>query len=114
MKVKFDWSDIGFIALAEPDDYNVKFIVYELYGTDTNGLPLYIKNNAINDYTEELREAKVFLDGNVKWDGCMNYKFGGGCNVYEHVCSRGDIKDVADMLLRCYDLGERLCSHWEG
>lgn len=83
------------------DDYEIKYRV-----EDNLILHFSIYEDLI-DNTKEL-----FIDGSLKWDHCMNFKFYPNDAVCIHTCSKKNVYDLADLLAHIYDLGEKNIKNW--
>lgn len=65
----------GFIVEFHPSDVDVTFKAHRIISTDFDGVPY---------------ENELYLEGNVKWDGCMNWAQGHD-HKYGHFCESEQI-----------------------
>ena len=65
------------------------------------------------DRTEDVEQARVFLEGGLKWDGCCNFQFPEQNECMLHTCGRHNMIEIGELLLFIYDLGKtELGDHW--
>ena len=65
------------------------------------------------DRTSDIEQARVFLEGDLKWDGCCNFQFPEQNECMLHTCGRHDMAGIGELLLFIYDLGKvELAAHW--
>lgn len=100
--------DIGYvIKMMQEYDHFVDFLVYEIYGTAENGKVLLKRTaNGCDDFTENMGEADVFLEGSIKWDGCSDWTFPGLEKCMLHFCGRNDATDLGALMAKLYDLAK--------
>lgn len=98
------FPDIGYTVVAEAHSHHVSFKVYEVFGTDSNGIVLWKASDTFgNAPCDKLEDAEVYLHGDVKWDGCSNWHFDEQDRVMLHGCSRGDLTNIGEVMARCWD-----------
>jgi hypothetical protein len=93
------WPDIGYVVRwASVTDHFVGWEAYELDDFD------YIE-------TGEPLPSPDF-EGYVKWDGCTNW--GTTENRAHHTCTRRDVQNVGELLLRIRDTAAKMMPRWDG
>ena len=109
-------KDIGFyvVATSTYDDkggpYWVTCKVYEAEEEFVGaGRPCFRPDGAPSfmSSTDLVSEAQVFLEGDVKWDGCSNLSF--RCDgVALHFCGAEQAGNIGKMLVALYDIAEEM------
>ena len=61
----------------------VEFSVVEIFGKLNNGAMLYGNSE---QHTEQISDAPKFMDGSVKFDGCMSFELEPGQDCATHIC----------------------------
>jgi hypothetical protein len=56
----------------------------------------------------------VFIDGDVKWDGCANFNVGDQSVCMEHTCRRKHMELYSLVLLKAHDLAAENIKGWDG
>jgi hypothetical protein len=104
-RLQFIWQDINFVARVSPREGWIDFLVFKVNGWSGTA-PSFDKRSAGAGYdpTSDWKEAIVFLDGSIKWDGCMNFCFPDQEHVMLHVCGRREAKDLGVLMDRLYDV----------
>lgn len=111
---QFHWHDIWFSAIATVAETRVKIKIYEIEGYSGNHETIYWKALDSNGTTDDITQAKVFMDADVKWDGCSNWLINEMTEgVYSHCCSREDVVHLGEMLKRCFDISRELVPSWK-
>lgn len=89
------------------------FLVIEVVGT--RGSPtLPARNVALlfrglhEDITDNVDQAKVFLEGQIKWDGCSDWLFNQGesGNSMLHFCGSADAVAIGALLGKLYEIAK--------
>jgi hypothetical protein len=118
------WEDIFFAAHVVGAYYNdvgdgpepsqLQFHVYRIVGVDDTG-PTYeeaANYSGSSSVTLDRAQARVFAEGNIKWDGCSNVNFQPTHpNTHEHFCSRDGLKAWATVADRLFDTLAALRTH---
>ena len=105
------FEDIGFVAIGFPRGYLANFKVYKLCGiTSPDGQLVFTKDS---DAVYEITEAELYLDGNVRWDGCSNWHFDEQDRCCIHGCDRDDLTAIGEIMARCWDWAADLCIQWD-
>lgn len=83
------------------------FVVVECCG-DQTGLdpgPLYVRNvDGSNEMTRDPADADVFLEGDIKWDGCSNWDFPGVADCMLHFCDLKQASGIGRLMQRMYEI----------
>lgn len=86
------------------------FDIYKVISCQDSGALLYERDGEGYGYgvTEDLREAIRLAEGDVKWDGCVNYAMGefdgNRLAVMLHACGAADLTDLFAAVQRAYVL----------
>jgi hypothetical protein len=88
------------------------FEAYAVSGIDQNGVRLY-ENEHSNYQAIPLSEARRYMHGSIRFDGCVNFMFDACAeNCMLHECGRGGFRQTADMLEKLYDVAaEQMPQH---
>jgi hypothetical protein len=115
-KIIYNFEDIGFSVIAEPDSHKVDYKVYQISGKNNEDQLIWCKDNdhGCSGFCENLDEADLFLHGYVKWDGCSNWHFDEQDDVMIHFCERDQMENIGKILTKCYDLTKNLIGSWDG
>lgn len=99
------------------NDLVMGFKVYSVMGfngEDNKELLLRKSDDVVPVESTSLEDAEVFMEGSIKWDGCINYHFPAQNDCMLHACGRGVIKDFDLIFSKLYDLAlERMPNHEE-
>lgn len=107
-------KELDFTVVATPDEYIVKFVVYEITGWGKNlDTGLWDVPNWGSDFSSTLEFVEPYLHGSVKWDGCSNWHFDEQDQVMLHGCSRRGITRYGEVLGLCWDWAAELCPKWD-
>lgn len=66
------------------------------------------------DVTTNIDDARLYLSGHVRWDGCSNLRFDEQDHVNLHFCGRSHAAQVGKLLDRLYDIAAELIPTWDG
>jgi len=91
------------IALTAVDTHYINFEVREIRG-ESDGHLLYG-----DDFSIE--RGDTFVEGNLKWDGCMNLN---GFDYCWHLCGREEVAKITHLLNELFLLGPELIAAWDG
>lgn len=110
------WEKLGFTAVISWEGESPAAIDFKLYKiTDIwNGNPVWERLDKDCYNTNKLEEARVYLDGFIKWDGCSNWRFVQQTNVMLHFCSLKEMQNISDVFTRCWTMTEDLLPRFEG
>jgi hypothetical protein len=106
------FNDIRFSVVATVYSHRVEFKAYEILSTGED-MPagrdapmLWHKAGSPTrpDPVESLAEAELYLSGEVKWDGCSNWRFDEQDRVQLHFCGRKQMAAIGELLARLHDL----------
>ena len=89
------FDDLFCIVVAETEEYTIHFNVYSL------------EWEGQKPSVEELENSESMAEGYVKWDGCSEWDIKGW-----HSCSKKNLKDISEILSRCWDMAGTLCPNW--
>jgi len=111
-----DFKEIDFVVVAELEPQyqcSVSYTIYEIFGTQTDGILLFQKAECNGmEPIEDLAQAQVFAHGSVKWDGCSNWEIDAQKDCMLHGCGRADLERIGTVLTRCWDMTAELCPKW--
>jgi hypothetical protein len=109
------FKDLDFTVVAEPNDYSVDYVIYDVEGWCTDDTPVWHRAGAQGhpDCVDTLEEAEPYLHGHVKWDGCSNWAFDEQERVMLHGCSRKDVLRFGEIMAACWDWTKELCPNWD-
>jgi len=99
-----------FLILICPGEYSMDFKVIEIVGEGLDpdpGVLFFTRRGALStpDHVTQLDEAQVFMEGYLKWDGCMNVNIDTEDECMTHFCGRYDASKVGRMIDNIYTLG---------
>ena len=100
------------MVFYEVNEHYLSFLVLEVSGVTIDPMPgiLCFDNGEENpDFAMELDGC--LMQGDLKWDGCINLSFGG--EMLLHFCGRDHTKVVDQVFAVLYDLGARYIEHWD-
>lgn len=110
-------DDLDFTVVATSHDYRVEYVVYEIVARDVgtgNRCHPMPDGNSSGNTTTQLSEARVFLHGQVKWDGCSNWHFDEQDHLMLHGCGKEDLTRIGAVLGAMWDWTAELCPNWDG
>jgi hypothetical protein len=102
----FDWTDIGYFAVATPEGHRVDFKVYQAVRWDRGAEPgiMFSRwDGPSTDHVDGVEAADVFLSGKVKWDGCCDLRFDEQEACMLHFCGKRSAMNVGVLLGRLYE-----------
>lgn len=92
MKTTLTYDDIFFKIEVDENKYTHAFY-FDIYDT--------------NDDPHEL-----VIEGEVKWDGCANWRFIGYNNCALHTCGLGMIDQLSEVMRRCWLYTQKNLATW--
>jgi len=93
------YLDLGYtVEYISPHDAALNFRAYKLLDADDLTYQLADSTFGPNP-TTDLTLAEWFVDGWIKFDGCINWKFNTD-EHYLHTCTPEDVRCMADLLIR--------------
>jgi hypothetical protein len=100
-----------YICSMTPYQYHAEFNVYEVVAVDcATGNMEFDKGDDPGgnpSLTANMKEAKPYFSGSVKWDGCCNVSFiDDGAAL--HFCGRKHLARMTTMVLRVFDFAAEL------
>jgi hypothetical protein len=101
------------IVVTNLQSHFFDFVVYEVIGRDEAGNRFYNGEgyDCSPDLVGDRDKAQKFLDGSIKWDGCVNFSVE---DEPIHFCSRSDAIEFGKILPEIYDMGKELIPGYEG
>lgn len=107
-------NDLWFtIKMTMAHQYRADFVIYEIAGIQLDGIPIYVLKGTERDMTNEIDDAKVFMHGDIKYDGCTNWYFDSQDECMIHFCSREQLKNLGSLLTACFDMAFEINQEWE-
>lgn len=103
---------LNYSVVAEPFDYDVEYVIYEIAQVIKGTPNEYLYKNDIDQFVP-ITEAEKRITGYVKWDGCSNWNLD-QLNVMSHFCDRQGLINLGKILSECYDMTKELCRKWKG
>lgn len=86
----------AYIEVAEDaDDSSMKYYLLEKY-------------EPLNDQTDGLENAQIYVSGEIKRDGCSNIRFDQQDRVRLHFCDQDDIENLGKFLSGLYELAAEI------
>lgn len=97
------WLDIGaygWLVRYEHTEHWVDFKAYESIGEShsVGGSKMFRKTSS-NDFTENVDDAEVAINGYVKWDGCCEMS-----GPKPHFCGRLSVREYTQVMLELHKL----------
>lgn len=93
------YFDLGYtVEYVSPHDAALNFRAYKLLDADDLTYQLASSTFSPNP-TKELSLAEWFVEGWIKFDGCINWKFNTD-EYYFHTCTLEDVRCMAELLVR--------------
>lgn len=101
------------IVVTELTSHVLPFVVYGVLGRGADGKRVYNREGYTSspDPVEDRAKAQKFIDGSLKWDGCINFTVE---DQPLHFCSRSDVEEFNKILPTVYDLAAKHITSWEG
>ena len=84
-----------FIDMTSMTPHVMSFVVYEVGSWDEKNEPI---------------DVEMYLEGDIKWDGCSNVQFQEG---YIHLCGVTNWKRHAEMMLAVIDYASKNIEKWD-
>lgn len=105
-------KDIGYTVVAKRFEYRVEFTCYTIISCSVfrNGAEVESIGWNRKDYSsspdlvvDDVKDAQIFLHGEVKWDGCSNWFFDEQTDCMIHRCDRAGLENIGKLMAWCYD-----------
>lgn len=91
-----------------PDSYVMKFFVFEVKGTTSDGTLLFGE-----DYQPaHALVMPVYASGTLKWDGCVDLYFDEQDDCMLHFCGAEAEPLLGRMMTALYKIGSTAIDHW--
>lgn len=100
------WEDLLHEVDISTTGYRIDFKVYPVcLASDgkTKEVLYYDKDSKCFEPTNDKSKAYVFIDGEIKWDGCSNILFPSQERCMLHFCDRESARVIGKVLDRLYD-----------
>lgn len=102
------FEDLGFsAAVMEVKDFAVEYAVFESCVQPDNSVFYSGASGKTESYSVE---AVPEFTGQVKWDGCSDWKF----DSYLHGCGRDNLLAVGQVMAECWDWTAELLPNFDG
>lgn len=105
-ELKREFRELGCIVYAAPEEYRVCFQVYTAMWDEQGQVYFSCGDGSFSPHLQAPEVAPEFT-GSVKWDSCSNWDLG-----YFHGCSREDLGEVGEVMMRCWDWAKELLPNW--
>lgn len=96
------------------DDYHVDFCVWKVSWIDGDVLKPYFfdsKASCSSDGSEDKSKSAPYIEGSLKWDGCINYRYPGQDVCMLHNCGINDFKNELKVFQLLYEKSSEIISH---
>ncbi len=90
-------------------DYHIDFKVWQV-GLKDGKTPEFLNEAASvgPDFQSDRTKATPYIDGSLKWDGCINYRFPGQDTCMLHECQFSSFMHICDIFELIYEEGKIL------
>ena len=92
----------------DPRVFHCDFKVYSIYGIDSAGFVIFEHPEKCSHPVDTIQEARLFMHGEIKWDGCTNFHFDEQDKLMIHMCGRKDMADLATLFDRLYAMADEV------
>lgn len=101
------------VVIHKRESHYIDLLVYSVLGRTSEGRAMYNREGYTSspDPVESREAAQVFIEGSLKWDGCLDLNFE---DQPIHFCGEDDADEFAKLLPFIYELGKELIEAWEG
>ena len=100
------YFDLGYTVEYSVPGVTLQFKAYKLLDADD-----FTYQRTSSDWgpnpTTELSLAEWFVEGYIKFDGCINWKFNTD-KIYLHTCTPEDVRCMAELLIRIQTEGYKI------
>lgn len=116
--VRFDEEiDTGYLIDAHECEVAlesvVEFKVYEAVRFKDGTVEIQDKSGCSQHWTNIKEDGEVYLEGDIKWDGCSHWSFHPEDHAMLHICRTGAIDELAWLLRQCFEIAKELMPHTE-
>jgi len=113
VKMERLWEDIWFYCVATIDgqnDFHVDIKVYRVVSFDEKDVPYFKRFGAASgmDMVGVHKDAQVYLEGRVKWDGCSDFRFTEHDRCALHFCEKESAQNLGVLMGRIYDMAKEM------
>lgn len=108
------FADLWYTVKADIKEHYAELKIYAVTGWDDNG-PMYQKagSNSSGVASENgLEDAEVFINFDIKWDGCANWILAND-NIWAHVCGVDELTKFGKLLPAMYNWAGPLIPRWD-
>lgn len=91
-----------FIVEYEVYDYKIEFRIFEKDGIEYDTTSMIDLSLDVGD---------LFIEGEVRWDGCSNWNFHTE-ECMHHQCERTGLICIGETLADCFDVAKKKCPDW--
>lgn len=107
------YEELNFVVSAKVGEDHVEFQIFNIAGFTENGIdPLLAGKNMQSVPVADIKDAAIFLNGSIKWDGCSNWQFQGQERGFIHGCCKADLVRIGTLMGTCWDLASELLPSW--
>jgi len=107
------FDEMCYTIVGEVREYEVEFCVYEIQGEyPKSGAYQYEKEGGGD--TADVREAKVYMHGFVKWDGCSDWYINEQDRGMLHGCFKSDLLDIGKVMGECWEIASKFLEGFDG
>lgn len=102
------WVTIEFKPSAQ--GYSADVRAWRVVAEEQGGGLLYCLKDwqSSGDWTPDTEQAEIFLDGFLKWDGCIELNM----PVQQHFCGRKSAAELGETVAKIYELAPQVIEHW--
>ena len=113
------FPEMGYTVRASVDramEVSVDFEIFPIASVSDDGTTFNWKNKPWgSEFTTELEDAELFIDGYVRWDGCSNWLFHECARGFKiHACSKKELIEIGAIMAACHDITAELLPGWDG
>ena len=108
------FNDPGYSVVITPDEYHVQYDVYEHEGYYEDGMPVFHMKGANTHPSPStgIDDAEIYMNGDVKWDGCSNWEINENDRCMLHGCNKDDLLNIGKIMGECWDMTKDYCKSW--
>ena len=104
--IYFDNEKLFAITAKLYNEVVVEFRVYDTVLIVPDNRPEYISEHG--EIVETMEQARPYLHGRVKWDGCVNYSYPAGEDAMLHACGERHFEAEREMWKQVYRMSREL------
>ena len=109
------FNEIGFSVVIKPHEYRVHYDVYAHDGEYEDGTPVLHKKGAdtFPSPAASTEDAEIYMNGDVKWDGCSDWEIDENDRCMLHGCDKDDLLNIGKIMAECWDMTKDYCKKWD-